>query len=246
MFLLAVIGIPIWSFKVGTRVEAQMMLAAIVLVVFNVTFWALFEQAASSLTLFADRNTDLKLFGLSMNAAQTQNFNPITVVIFAPILSWLWLKLAKRGLEPSIQIKFAMALLLVGLGFVVLSLSGTSADATFKVSLWWLVLTYFLHSIAELLISPVGLSMITKLAIARVVGMMMGVWFLSISVGEYLAGAAAQAASVQTVGGQVTNPEMALNTYLHTFMTGGELTIGAGVVLLLIARPLRKLMHGVD
>jgi POT family proton-dependent oligopeptide transporter len=246
VFLLAVIGVPIWSFKVGTRVEAQMMLAAIVLVVFNVTFWALFEQAASSLTLFADRNTDLQLFGLSMNAAQTQNFNPITVVIFAPILSWLWLKLAKRGLEPSIQIKFALALLLVGLGFVVLSLSGTSADATFKVSLWWLVLTYFLHSIAELLISPVGLSMITKLAIARVVGMMMGVWFLSISVGEYLAGAAAQAASVQTVGGQVTNPEMALNTYLHTFMTGGELTIGAGVVLLLIARPLRKLMHGVD
>ena len=87
--------------------------------------------------------------------------------------------------------------------------------------------------------------MITKLSIARVVGMMMGVWFLSISIGEYLAGAAAQAAAVQTVGGEVTNPELALHTYLHTFMTGGELTMGAGVILLAISPWLKKLMHGV-
>jgi POT family proton-dependent oligopeptide transporter len=187
----------------------------------------------------------LELFGFSMSAAQTQNFNPIVVVIFAPIMSWLWITLAKRNWEPSIQVKFGVALLLVGLGFVVLAQSGSTADATFRVSLWWLVLTYFLHSIAELCISPVGLSMITKLSIARVVGMMMGVWFLSISIGEYLAGAAAQAASVQTVGGEVTNPELALHTYMRIFMTGGVLTMIAGVVLLAISPWLRKLMHGV-
>ena len=246
VFLAAVIGIPIWAARVGDKVEFQMMVAAIILVVFNVTFWTLFEQAASSLTLFADRNTTLSIFGFTMSAAATQQFNPIFVVAFAPVLSWLWITLAKKGLEPSIQVKFGIALLLVGLGFVVLSYSGSSANAAFRVSLWWLVLTYFLHSIAELCISPVGLSMITKLSIARIVGMMMGVWFLSISVGEYLAGAAAQAAAVQTVGGQVTNPELALNTYLHTFMTGGELTIGAGVILLVISPLLKKLMHGVD
>ena len=244
-FLAAVIGIPIWSWKVGTRVEFQMMLAAIILVIFNVTFWALFEQAASSLTLFADRNTTLELFGFHMSAAATQQFNPIVVVLFAPVMSWLWLALAKRGLEPSIQVKFAIALVLVGLGFVVLSWSGATANAAFRVSLWWLVLTYFLHSIAELCISPVGLSMITKLSIARVVGMMMGVWFLSISIGEYLAGAAAQAAAVQTVGGEVTNPQLALATYSHTFMTGGELTIVAGVILFAISPWLKKIMHGV-
>jgi len=244
-FLAAVIGIPIWSWRVGNRTEFQMMLAAIILVVFNVTFWTLFEQAASSLTLFADRNTTLELFGIAISAPQTQNFNPITIVIFAPILSWLWIKLAKKGWEPSIQVKFGIALILVGLGFVVLALSGTTANEAFRVSLWWLVLTYFLHSIAELCISPVGLSMITKLSIARVVGMMMGVWFLSISIGEYLAGAAAQAASVQTVGGEVTNPELALHTYMHIFMTGGELTMIAGVVLLAISPWLKKLMHGV-
>ena len=245
IFLAAVIGIPIWSWKVGDKVEFQMMLAAIILVIFNVTFWALFEQAASSLTLFADRNTDLQLFGFHLTAPMTQQFNPIVVVLFAPVLSYLWLGLAKRNLEPSIQAKFALALVLVGLGFVVLSWSGATANEAAQVSLWWLVLTYFLHSIAELCISPVGLSMITKLSLARVVGMMMGVWFLSISVGEYLAGAAAQAASVQTVGGEVTNPQLALATYTHTFMTGGELTIGAGIVLLLISPWLRKLMHGV-
>ena len=244
-FLAAVVGIPIWSYKVGTKAEFQMMLAAIILVVFNVTFWTLFEQAASSLTLFADRNTTLELFGIPISAPQTQNFNPITIVIFAPILSWFWLALNKKGWEPSIQVKFGIALLLVGLGFVVLSSSTGTANADFRVALWWLVLTYFLHSIAELCISPVGLSMITKLAIARVVGMMMGVWFLSISIGEYLAGAAAQAASVQTVGGEVTNPQLALQTYAHTFMVGGESTMVAGVILLAISPWLRKIMHGV-
>jgi len=244
-FLAAVIGIPIWSYKVGNRQEFQMMLAAIILVVFNVTFWTLFEQAASSLTLFADRNTTLELFGIFVSAPQTQNFNPITIVIFAPIMSWLWIWLSKRGWEPSIQVKFGIALLLVGLGFVVLAWSTGTANADFRVALWWLVLTYFLHSIAELCISPVGLSMITKLSIARVVGMMMGVWFLSISIGEYLAGAAAQAASVQTVGGEVTNPQLALHTYAHTFMIGGESTMVAGVILLAISPWLKKIMHGV-
>ena len=244
-FLAAVIGIPIWSYKVGNRQEFQMMLAAIILVVFNVTFWTLFEQAASSLTLFADRNTTLELFGIFVSAPQTQNFNPITIVIFAPIMSWLWIWLSKRGWEPSIQVKFGIALILVGLGFVVLAWSTGTANADFRVALWWLVLTYFLHSIAELCISPVGLSMITKLSIARVVGMMMGVWFLSISIGEYLAGAAAQAASVQTIGGQVTNPQLALHTYAHTFMVGGESTMVAGVILLAISPWLKKLMHGV-
>jgi POT family proton-dependent oligopeptide transporter len=244
-FLAAVVGIPIWAWMAGSRAEFQMMLAAIILVVFNVTFWTLFEQAGSSLTLFADRNTTQELFGIPISAAQTQNFNPITIVLFAPVMSWLWTSLAKRNLEPSIPIKFGLALIGVGVGFVLLAWSGHFADAGFKVSLWWLVLTYFLHSIAELCISPVGLSMITKLSIARVVGMMMGVWFLSISVAEYFAGAIAQSASVQTVGGQVTNAELSLHTYLGSFQSGGIATIGAGVLLLVLTPLLKRLMHGV-
>ncbi len=246
VFLAAVIGIPVWAARAGDRVEFQMMLAAILLVVFNVTFWTLFEQAASSLTLFADRNTTLELFGFTMSAAATQQFNPIVVVVFAPLLSWLWIGLARRGWEPSIPVKFGLALILVGVGFVLLAWSGHyAAGPAFRVSLWWLVATYFLHSIAELLISPVGLSMITKLSMARVVGMMMGVWFLSISVAEYLAGAIAQSASVQTIGGQVTNAELSLHTYLSSFQTGGISTIGVGALLLALTPVIKRLMHGV-
>ena len=119
------------------------------------------------------------------------------------------------------------------------------ANADFRVALWWLVLTYFLHSIAELCISPVGLSMITKLSIARVVGLMMGVWFLSISVAQYFAGIVAQFASVETVGGQVTNLKVSLATYTSTFTTIAWIAIAAGVVLFLLSWPLQKWMHGV-
>jgi POT family proton-dependent oligopeptide transporter len=247
-FIVSVPGILIWSYAKGTRTEAQMMTAAMVLIVFNVFFWTLFEQAGSSLTLFADRNTDRSVFGLfSLSAPQTQNFNPICIVIFAPLMSWLWTSLAKRGLEPSIPVKFAIALVGVGAGFLFLIWGSTFAGPgnNFQVGLWWLAGLYLIHSLAELCISPVGLSMITKLSIARVVGLMMGVWFLSISVAQYFAGIVAQFASVETVGGQVTNLKVSLDTYTHTFTTIAWVAIGAGIVLFLLSWPLQRWMHGV-
>ena len=247
-FIVAVPGILAWSYTKGTRAEAQMMTAAMVLIVFNVFFWTLFEQAGSSLTLFADRNTDRSVFGLfTISAPQTQNFNPICIVLFAPLMSWLWTSLAKRGLEPSIPIKFSIALMGVGAGFLFLVFGSTFAGpgSNFQVGLWWLAGLYLIHSLAELCISPVGLSMITKLSIARVVGLMMGVWFLSISVAQYFAGIVAQFASVETVGGQVTNLKVSLDTYTATFTTIAWIAIGAGVVLFLLSWPLKKWMHGV-
>ena len=247
-FIVAVPGILIWSYAKGTRTEAQMMTAAMVLIVFNVFFWTLFEQAGSSLTLFADRNTDRSVFGLfTISAPQTQNFNPICIVLLAPLMSVLWTGLAKRGLEPSIPIKFAIALMGVGAGFLFLVFGSTFAGpgSNFQVGLWWLAGLYLIHSLAELCISPVGLSMITKLSIARVVGLMMGVWFLSISVAQYFAGIVAQFASVETVGGQVTNLKVSLDTYTHTFTMIAWIAIGAGAVLFLLSWPLKKWMHGV-
>ncbi len=318
-FLLAVPGILIWSFLKGSRTEFQMMVAAMVLIVFNVVFWTLFEQAGSSLTLFAERNTVLEigwtapLFGAFrsnpltyylffaaliggvawlawwffawgeeagtrrkmaiafavvgiagiigmhvarlngfgsqpvyvMPAGQTQIFNALFIVLLAPLFSLLWNMLAKRGLEPSIPVKFALALMGVGAGFLFLVWGADFADNHFQVGLAWLAGLYLIHSVAELCISPVGLSMITKLSIARIVGMMMGVWFLSISVAQYVAGAVAQVASVETVGGQVTNLQVSLNTYVGVFTTIGWISVGIGVVLLLLAYPLKYLMHGV-
>ncbi|MCA1653573.1 MAG: peptide MFS transporter [Sphingomicrobium sp.] len=245
-FIIAVPGILLWSFLKGSRQEFQMMLAAMVLIVFNVVFWTLFEQAGSSLTLFADRNTDRSVFGLfTLSAPQTQNFNPISIVILAPLMSILWSRLARRGLEPSIPVKFGLALMGVGAGFLFLVFGAQFAGPDFKVGLWWLAGLYVIHSIAELMISPVGLSMITKLSIARIVGLMMGVWFLSISVAQYVAGVVAQVASVETVGGAVSNLQVSLTTYLGVFTKIGWIAVGIGAVLLLLSWPLKKLMHGV-
>jgi POT family proton-dependent oligopeptide transporter len=245
-FLFSVPGILIWAFFKGSRAEFQMMLAAMVLIVFNVVFWTLFEQAGSSLTLFADRNTDLSVFGLfSISAPQTQFFNAIFIVLLAPVMSVMWTAMAKRGIEPSIPIKFGIALIGVGAGFLFLVWGATFVGSDFKVGIWWLAGLYLIHSVAELCISPVGLSMITKLSIARVVGLMMGVWFLSISVAQYVAGIVAQFASVETVGGQVTNLKVSLDTYTGTFTTIAEVAMVLGVLLLLLSWPLKKWMHGV-
>jgi POT family proton-dependent oligopeptide transporter len=245
-FLVAVPGILIWSFLKGTKAEFQMMIAAMVLITFNTVFWTLFEQAGSSLTLFADRNTDLSVFGLfSISAGQTQFFNAAFIVLLAPLFSMLWNGLARRGLEPPIPIKFGAALMGVGAGFLFLVWGAQFAGPDFKVGLWWLAGLYLIHSVAELCISPVGLSMITKLSIARIVGMMMGVWFLSIAVAQYVAGLVAQVASVETVGGQVTNLQVSLNTYVGVFTMIGWISMGIGAVLLLLSWPLKYLMHGV-
>jgi POT family proton-dependent oligopeptide transporter len=246
-FLASVILIPAWAWKVGNKVEFQMMIAAIVMIVFNVVFWTLFEQAGSSLTLFADRNTDLSVFGIfTMTAGQTQFFNAFFIVVLAPLTSILWGALGRRGIEPSIPVKFAIALAGVGLGFLALVWGTQYAGPDFKVSVWWLALLYLIHSMAELCISPVGLSMITKLSIARVVGLMMGLWFLSISCAQYVAGIVAQVASVETVGGQVTNLKVSLETYAGVFQTIGLTSVIIGGVLLLVSPLIKKWMHGVQ
>ena len=245
-FLVSVPGVLMWSWIKGSRQEFQMMVAAMVLITFNTVFWTLFEQAGSSLTLFADRNTDLSVFGLfSISAGQTQFFNAAFIVLLAPLFSIMWNGMARRGIEPTIPVKFGIALMGVGAGFLFLVWGAQFAGPDFKVGLWWLAGLYLIHSVAELCISPVGLSMITKLSIARIVGMMMGVWFLSIAVAQYVAGVVAQFASVETVGGQVTNLQVSLMTYVGVFQKIGLFAIAVGVLLLLLSWPLKKLMHGV-
>jgi POT family proton-dependent oligopeptide transporter len=245
-FILGIPGILGWSWFKGSRQEFQMMVAAMVLIVFNVVFWTLFEQAGSSLTLFADRNTDLHVIGnWSISAPQTQVLNPIFIVLLAPLMSILWTGLAKRNLEPTIPVKFGLALMGVGAGFLFLVFGTQFAGADFKVAFWWIAGLYLIHSIAELAISPVGLSMITKLSIARIVGLMMGVWFLSIACAQYVAGLVAQVASVETVGGQVANLQVSLTTYAGVFQKIGWVSVIIGALLLVLAWPLKKLMHGV-
>jgi len=223
--------------------ERSRMLVALTLIFFSVLFWALFEQAGSSLTLFADQSTAMPSW---FNAPMTQMFNPGIIVIGGPIIAALWVWLGKRNLEPSTPVKFSFALVLVGAGFLLLTwAAATQANVDFRVPLLFLFLTYFLHTMGELCLSPVGLSMITKLSVDRVVGLMMGVWFLSSSVAHIAAGFIAQATSTDTVAGVVTSPELALQTYGSIFGTIGWTGVVVGVVLLVLSPLLKKGMAGI-
>ena len=236
----SVVGFTVFRLK---GAERSRMLVAQVLIFFSVLFWALFEQAGSSLTLFADQSTQMPSW---FNAGYTQMFNPGIIVIGGPIMAALWVWLAKRKLEPSTPVKFSFGLVFVGFGFLVLTwAAGSQANEAFRVPLLFLFLTYFFHTIGELCLSPVGLSMITKLSVARVVGLMMGVWFLSSSVAHIVAGLIAKATATDTVAGVVTSPALALETYGSIFGTIGWTGVGVGVFLLLISPLLKKGMAGV-
>jgi POT family proton-dependent oligopeptide transporter len=174
-----------------------------------------------------------------------QIFNPLFIVIFAPLFSLMWNWLGKRGIEPSAPLKFAIALALVGLGFLVLVFGSKFHGPDFRVPLFWLVFAYYLHSMGELCLSPVGLSMISKLSVPKLVGMMFGVWLLSSSMAQYVGGIVAQFASTETVGGKVLNAQVSLDTYLGVFQTIGIVSIGISVVLLVLWPLLKRGMHGI-
>ncbi len=238
-----VLGFALIGFK---GLERSQMIAALIMVFFSVVFWMLFEQAGSSLSLFAERNTDLTVVpGVTMTAAQTQMFNPGFIVLLALPFAAMWVALAKKKLEPSTPVKFALGLIQVGLGFFVLVFGAQFADANFQVPLIWLALLYLLHTTGELFLSPVGLSMITKLSPVRVVGLMMGVWFLSSSLAHILAAIIAQRTSADTVAGQVVDVGGQLATYLREFTMVGYWGVGAGIVLLLLSPILKKWMGDV-
>jgi POT family proton-dependent oligopeptide transporter len=241
IILLSMLG---WSLFALRGVERSRMVVALILITFTVLFWTLFEQAGSSLTLYADRNTDLTVIGdLRMNAAQVQLFNPLFIVLLAPVFAGLWTWLGKRGLEPSTPVKFALALAQVGLGFLVLVIGiNTAADSAYRVPLIWLALAYLLHTTGEICLSPVGLSMITKLSVPRVVGLMMGVWFLASALAHTLAGLVAQATSSDTVGGVVVDPAAALANYAEVFTQIGWAGVIVGGVLLLLSPLLKRWM----
>jgi POT family proton-dependent oligopeptide transporter len=192
-------------------------------------FWSVFEQAGSTLNLFADRNTHNELFGASFPSSWYQSLNSAFIIMFAPMFAWLWMRLGSR--EPSSPVKFAIGLILVGAGFIVLVPAAGASQSGTLVSPGWLTLTYVLHTFGELCLSPVGLSAMTKLAPARIVGLMMGVWFLASSAGNY-------------IGGQLAGFYEAM-PLTELFGVVGAFAVVAGGVMWLFARPIRTLMGGV-
>jgi proton-dependent oligopeptide transporter, POT family len=212
-----------------STVERKRSLAILVLFVASALFWSAFEQAGSSLNLFAQRSTDKTLLGFQFPASWFQALNSLFIIALAPVFAWVWIALGKR--EPSSPAKFSIGLLFVGLGFAVLIPAASIAGTAGKVGVWWLTIAYLFQTIGELSLSPVGLSAMTKLAPERVTSMMMGVWFLSLSVGNYLGGR--MAALYESVS------VPALFSLVAVF------SIGAAIVLALLIKPTVRLMSGV-
>ncbi|MEN5052965.1 oligopeptide:H+ symporter [Brevundimonas sp. S1H14] len=246
------------------RIQRERMMLAVVLIFGSVVFFTLFEQAGTSLNLFADRNVDLSLtptavqflgvtigtpaqlaaagitptgfwIDATVTAAQTQSFNAGFILIFAPIMAALWAFLGKRNMDPNPVLKFGLGLLQVGLGFMIVVWGAGMADSAFQMPILLLGLLYMFHTLGELFLSPVGLSEITKLSLPKVVSFMMAVWFLASSIAQYVGGWIAGLAGTETVGGQVLDPGAALRTSLEVFGMLGVWGMGIGVGFIVLS-----------
>src|SRR5437867_7864821 len=212
-----------------TPEDWKRMTAVVVFFAFASLFWGAYEQAGSTLNLFADRYVHLELLGIQLYASWFVSIQAAFVILLSPFFAWLWVKLGPR--QPSSPAKFALALLFVGVAFIGLMPAGAIAQGGTKVSPLWLVGAYFIEELGELCLSPVGLSVVTKLAPTRIVGLMMGVWFLSNALGNKLAGWSAGFIST-----------MPLATL---FGTTAVVMLGAALVMALLIKPVRNLMGGV-
>jgi POT family proton-dependent oligopeptide transporter len=228
VLVLVVVAFFAWLFTAGewTPDERRRLIVIMVLFLGASVFWSAFEQAASTLNLFAARQTRNEIFGIGYPASWLQSVNAALIIILAPVAGWVWLKLGPR--DPSSPAKFSMGLFFLGMGFAVMILAAMAASSGQKVSPLWLVLTYLCHTVGELCLSPVGLSAMTRLAPARVTGLMMGVWFLASSVGNKIAGSVAglyESFTLPTIFGTVT-----------------AIALFFALVMALLVRPIKRMM----
>jgi POT family proton-dependent oligopeptide transporter len=223
------LGWLLWLAGSGGREDLERVLAILMLGLFNVFFWLGFEQAGGTMNLFADQLTDRVVFGWQIPTTSFQSINPVAIIVLGPVLSAFWTRIDGLPRAPSAPTKMAIGLIVLGLGFSILAIAQKRADLLGPVSPLWLTAVYVVNTIGELCISPVGLSMVTRVAPARMGGLMMGVWFGSFSIGNYLAGTS------ESLLAETGIP-------LYQFLVGSS--IGAGVVLLIVVPLLRRWMHG--
>jgi len=236
--------------------ERDRLIVVGILILFSLIFWALFEQAGSSLNILTDRGVDRTIYGWEVPASMFQSLNAGFIFTIAPLFALLWIALAKRNMEPSTPIKFSIGIVLVGLGFLAL-VYGMSSSEGLQTGVIWIVLIYFLHTLGELCLSPVGLSSVTKLSPQRIVGFMMGMWFFASAAGNYVASLIAKGTAgdpVMLIAEKIYLQVMFLpgdtftvnqkNGFMDVYTDVGLIAIGCGIFLAIITPLLRKLMHG--
>ena len=245
LLIVSGVGLIAYAALKGSREEFQQMLVLMVLIGSTIVFWALFEQAAGSMTLFADRVVERNIAGIEITAGQFGSLNAGFIILLALPFAALWVWLDKFKLNPNLPVKFALGIIQAGLGFGVLVFGAQFPDEAGKISLWWLVLAYLIHTTGELCLSPVGLSAVTKLAIHRVVGLSMGVWFLATALSETLAMRLGKLAAIDSHSGELNSVSDNLIIYTQLFEFLMWIGIGTGIVILLISPLLKRGMHGV-
>jgi POT family proton-dependent oligopeptide transporter len=237
LFIGLVIMVMIEGFRDG-EVARDRSIAMLLIFVFNILFWMFFEQAGSSFTFLTDKIINRNAFGFNIPIAWYQSVNSLAIILFAPVMAAIWVWLGKRNLNPTIPRKFGLGLIGNGLafGFLVFAL-GSMVDGQGQIPYWPLILVYLIQGIGELCLSPIGLSMVTKLAPARMVGLGMGGWFLSTGIGNNLSGIFAAHMSGTT--------GLSVQSALSGYTTGFYCLCSAGLALFLLAPVMQKLMHGV-
>jgi POT family proton-dependent oligopeptide transporter len=240
-----IVGFVAYGFMTHNSPEFGRTVVLMILILSTVVFWALFEQAAGSMTLYADRVVDRTLGNTTFTAAQFGALNAGFIMLLAIPFAALWTWLAKRDLEPNTPVKFGLGILQAGLGFGVLVFGSQFPDQSGQVAMIWLILAYLLHTTGELCLSPVGLSAVTKLSIGNVVGVSMGTWFLATALSETVATRIGKMAAIDISAGETADVATALATYTELFSFLMWFGVIAGIFMIVISPLLRRLMHGI-
>lgn len=238
-------GILWFMFTRCTKVERQQMFMVLAFIGFCLVFFTLYEQTYGSWVLFSDRAMNHAALGVEWSASQLTSLGAFFILILAPGFAWLWPRLEKRGLNPSSAAKSAYGLIFAGLSFLVLVWSARHPQANGLTGIWWFVLAYFVLEIGEMLLSPIGLSVVTALSVPRVVGLMMGGWFLGTSYSEVLAAELGKLSALEIPENAALDVAAALLKYDELFVFSAKIGIGSGLAVLALSPLIRRWMHGV-
>jgi len=241
VFLIVGLAVAYFAYQIifgpWTAVEKKRLVVIFFLFIGAALFWSGFEQAGSSLTIFADVFTNRAVLGWEIPASWFQSVNPVFIISFAPVFGWLWLVLGKWN--PSLPLKFGYGLILLGVGFLTMAWASLYVSGGSLVSPGWLVLTYFLHTSGELCLSPIGLSATTKLSPKPLVGQMMGIWFMGAALGNVVAGLVAGQMDTDAM---TANPELLVNLFRNIAL----FVMVSGGFFILFKGPIKKLAGGVE
>jgi proton-dependent oligopeptide transporter, POT family len=245
--IVALIYVLWLGFKSGLE-NFSKIIAALVLTLFSSLFWAFYEQGGGSLNLFADRNVNMNVLGFQLSSTAINNFiNSFFVVVLTPFFIWLWIWLAKQKREPNAAVKFGLGIIQLGLGFFSF-VWGASLSNDGLVSFFYFALGYLFMTTGEMCLSPIGLSAITKLSPKKMVGIMMGMWFLASSYGQYLAGLIGTLMAIpgEDATGKAMSTQASLAVYTGVFSKIAWVSLASGILLLILSPWLKKMMRNVN